>query len=90
MLTAKLHLMNLVSREREQNLHLEKVNRSQGTKEDMMICSGFHDHSQQSVFWSLFSSDRNVITTSVESSHPYLSVQFHIRQSEVHNQQGLP
>ncbi|XP_073039274.1 serine/threonine-protein kinase MHK-like [Primulina eburnea] len=47
--------------------NLEKVRKSQGTKEDVNICNGFHEHSQP-VFWSLFPSDPNVITTSVESS----------------------
>ncbi|XP_073291552.1 serine/threonine-protein kinase MHK [Primulina huaijiensis] len=48
--------------------NLEKVHKSQGTKEDVKICTGFHEHSQQPDFWSLFPSDPSVITTSVESS----------------------
>ncbi|XP_057781025.1 serine/threonine-protein kinase MHK isoform X2 [Salvia miltiorrhiza] len=48
--------------------NLEKVKKSQGIEEDIMICSGFQDHSQQSVFWSLFPSDHDLIPASVASS----------------------
>ncbi|KAI3450822.1 hypothetical protein Pfo_007487 [Paulownia fortunei] len=51
----------------------EMVQKNQGAKEDVMICPGFIDHSQQSVFWSLFPSNHHVITTSVE---PSLSLSF--------------
>ncbi|KAL0436703.1 UNVERIFIED_CONTAM: Serine/threonine-protein kinase MHK [Sesamum radiatum] len=45
-----------------------EVNKNQVTEEDVKIYSGLHDHSPQSVFWSLFPCDGNIITTSVESS----------------------
>ncbi|KAL3828928.1 hypothetical protein ACJIZ3_017730 [Penstemon smallii] len=48
--------------------NLEMVQKNHVTKEDVMIYSGFHDHSQQSVFWSVFPSDQSVNNTSVESS----------------------
>ncbi|KAK6163723.1 hypothetical protein DH2020_000587 [Rehmannia glutinosa] len=52
---------------------LEMAQKNQGAKEDVMICPGFIDHSQQSVFWSLFPSNHHVRTTSVE---PSLSLSF--------------
>ncbi|KAL0286378.1 UNVERIFIED_CONTAM: Serine/threonine-protein kinase MHK [Sesamum angustifolium] len=45
-----------------------EVNKNQVTEEDVKIYSGLHDHSPQSVFWSLFPCDGNIITSSVESS----------------------
>ncbi|XP_058196624.1 serine/threonine-protein kinase MHK isoform X2 [Rhododendron vialii] len=41
---------------------------SNGAGEDIMFCSGFRDHPQQSVFWSLLSPDHNGIAPPVESS----------------------
>ncbi|XP_059660080.1 serine/threonine-protein kinase MHK isoform X3 [Cornus florida] len=41
---------------------------STGTAEDILFCSGFQDHPQQSVFWSLLAPDHNRITTPVDSS----------------------
>uniref|UniRef100_A0A5B6YNW8 cyclin-dependent kinase n=1 Tax=Davidia involucrata TaxID=16924 RepID=A0A5B6YNW8_DAVIN len=41
---------------------------SKGTGEDILVCSSFQDHPQQSVFWSLLSPDHKGITTPVESS----------------------
>ncbi|XP_057482840.1 serine/threonine-protein kinase MHK-like isoform X1 [Actinidia eriantha] len=39
-----------------------------GAREDLLFYSGFQDHPQQSVFWSLLSPDHNRITRPVESS----------------------
>ncbi|KAI8523297.1 hypothetical protein RHMOL_Rhmol13G0062400 [Rhododendron molle] len=41
---------------------------SKGAGEDIMLRSGFPDHPQQSVFWSLLSPDHNGIAPPVESS----------------------
>ncbi|XAR60930.1 Cyclin-dependent kinase [Bertholletia excelsa] len=43
-------------------------NVSKGAGEDILFCSGFQDHPQQSVFWSLLPPEHNGITPSVESS----------------------
>lgn len=51
------------------NLELEPCV-SGSTGQDIFFCSGFQDHPVQSVFWSLFSPSRNVITPSVEASSP--------------------
>ncbi|KAG6411891.1 hypothetical protein SASPL_124544 [Salvia splendens] len=48
--------------------NLEKVKKSQDIEEDLMFCSSFQDHSQQSVLWSLFPSDHSFIPPSVPSS----------------------
>ncbi|XP_047972715.1 serine/threonine-protein kinase MHK-like isoform X2 [Salvia hispanica] len=48
--------------------NLEKVKKSHDIEEDLMICSSFQDHSQQSVLWSLFPSDHSFIPPSVPSS----------------------
>ncbi|KAL6511100.1 hypothetical protein OROGR_022224 [Orobanche gracilis] len=52
---------------------LDMAQKNHGVKEDMTICPGFIDNSQQSVFWSLFPSNHHAITTSVE---PSLSLSF--------------
>ncbi|KAL3615924.1 hypothetical protein CASFOL_040218 [Castilleja foliolosa] len=52
---------------------LDMAQKNQGAKENVMICPGFIDNSQQSVFWSLFPSNHHVITASVE---PSLSLSF--------------
>lgn len=44
------------------------TSKSQGTGTDMLFCRGFQDHSQQSVFWSLFPPDHHQISTPVDSS----------------------
>ncbi|KAL8129284.1 hypothetical protein V2J09_018439 [Rumex salicifolius] len=41
---------------------------SQRTGENMLFSSGFHDHPEQAVFWSLFSPSRNGVNPPVESS----------------------
>lgn len=41
---------------------------SKGAGEDILFCSGFPDHSQQSVLWSMLSPDHNGIGPPVESS----------------------
>ncbi|KAL2557016.1 Serine/threonine-protein kinase MHK [Forsythia ovata] len=60
--------------------NLERVNKSQGTGEDIMYCSGVHDQSQQSVFWSLFPSDHHGITAPVD---PSLSLSFSSKQHSI-------
>ncbi|XP_041996099.1 serine/threonine-protein kinase MHK-like isoform X1 [Salvia splendens] len=52
----------------------ETVHTNQGAKEDMMICPSFVEHSQQSVFWSLFPTNHHLITTS--AAEPSLSLSF--------------
>ncbi|KAL3850433.1 hypothetical protein ACJIZ3_012315 [Penstemon smallii] len=47
---------------------LEMVQQNKATQEDLMLRSGFHDHSQESVFWSLFPPYHDEITTPMESS----------------------
>ncbi|KAG8387256.1 hypothetical protein BUALT_Bualt02G0002500 [Buddleja alternifolia] len=48
--------------------NLEMVHKNQGTEEELMLHPDFLDRSQQSVFWSLFPSNHNVITTPAETS----------------------
>ncbi|KAL9303391.1 hypothetical protein ACSQ67_020654 [Phaseolus vulgaris] len=43
-------------------------NVSQGVRENMLFCSDFNDHSDQSVFWTLLSPDRNGVANSAETS----------------------
>ncbi|KAK4492186.1 hypothetical protein RD792_002984 [Penstemon davidsonii] len=47
---------------------LEMVHQNKATQEDLMLRSGFRDHSQESVFWSLFPPYHDEITTPMESS----------------------
>ncbi|XP_047270168.1 serine/threonine-protein kinase MHK isoform X3 [Capsicum annuum] len=44
------------------------ASKSQGTGTDMLFCPGFQDHSQQSVFWSLFPTDHQQISAPVDST----------------------
>ncbi|XP_051152976.1 serine/threonine-protein kinase MHK [Andrographis paniculata] len=55
------------------NLGREMICRDQGAKDDVMIHPSYIDHSQQSVFWSMFPANHHVLTTSVE---PSLSLAF--------------
>ncbi|CAA3016056.1 serine threonine- kinase MHK [Olea europaea subsp. europaea] len=55
--------------------NLDRVNKRQRTGEDIMFCSGVHDQSQQSVFWSLFPPDHHGITAPVD---PSLSLSFRV------------
>ncbi|KAJ8899296.1 hypothetical protein K2173_018270 [Erythroxylum novogranatense] len=49
--------------------NLEAVcNVSQGMRKDILFCSDFKDHEEQSVFWSLLSPDQNEIHSPVQSS----------------------
>ncbi|KAG5054552.1 hypothetical protein JHK85_007062 [Glycine max] len=43
-------------------------NVSQGVRENVLFCSDFNDHSDQSVFWTLLSPDQNGIHNSAETS----------------------
>ncbi|KAL7154283.1 hypothetical protein ABFS83_04G224100 [Erythranthe nasuta] len=61
--------------------NLETFHKNQGAKEDVMICPGFINHSQQSVLWSLFPTNHHAIASSGEpslslsfSSHPNPSI----------------
>nr|GMD28033.1 Serine/threonine-protein kinase MHK [Ipomoea batatas] len=53
-------------------------------EQDMLLCSGFQDHSQQSVVWSLLPSDQHRISAPMESS---LSLSF---SSIPHTSAGVP
>ncbi|BAT97058.1 hypothetical protein VIGAN_09040500 [Vigna angularis var. angularis] len=59
-------------------------NVSQGVRENMLFCSDFNDHSDQSVFWTLLSPDRNGVANSAETS---LSLSFSSMQ---HQPIGVP
>ncbi|KAM7496249.1 hypothetical protein LguiA_020663 [Lonicera macranthoides] len=48
--------------------NLEMVQKAQDTREDLLFCSGFEDHTQQSVFWSLLPPDHHGIRAPVDSS----------------------
>ncbi|KAL8496178.1 hypothetical protein ACS0TY_020045 [Phlomoides rotata] len=53
--------------------NLETGQKKQGAKEEVMICNHLLDHSNPSVFWSLFPTNHHAMTTSVE---PSLSLSF--------------
>ncbi|CAJ1949571.1 unnamed protein product [Sphenostylis stenocarpa] len=59
-------------------------NVSQGVRENMLFCSDFNDHSDQSVFWTLLSPDRNGVPNTAETS---LSLSF---SSVQHPPIGVP
>ncbi|XP_019188617.1 PREDICTED: serine/threonine-protein kinase MHK isoform X2 [Ipomoea nil] len=58
--------------------------KNQAAVKDMLLCSGFQDHSQQSVVWSLFPSDQHRTSAPMESS---LSLSF---SSIPHTSAGVP
>ncbi|KEH18117.1 serine/threonine-protein kinase MHK isoform X2 [Medicago truncatula] len=59
-------------------------NARQGMGENMLFCSDFNDHSDQSVFWTLLSPDQNGVHSSAETS---LSLSF---GSVQHQPIGVP
>ncbi|KAL2965807.1 hypothetical protein AAZX31_16G081600 [Glycine max] len=59
-------------------------NVSQGVRENVLFCSDFNDHSDQSVFWTLLSPDQNGVHNSAETS---LSLSF---SSVQHPPIGVP